>query len=60
MTVTELRKFLEKIEKDGKGDRLISVVSCENCDPIDDDLDKWVEINICAEEAPDGTITISD
>ena len=60
MTVTELRKFLEEMEKQGKGDRPISVVSCENCDPIDEGLDKWVEKDVYAYEVPGETITISD
>ena len=60
MTVTELRKSLEKMEKDGKGDILIAVVSCQNCESIDPYTDMWTETDICAYEAPDGTIAISD
>lgn len=34
MTVTELRIFLEKMEKEGKGECEICVVGSLNCDPL--------------------------
>ena len=42
MTDNELRMFLEEMEKEGKGDCKICVVSSENCEPIGDYYSKYV------------------
>lgn len=60
MTVTELRKMLEKLEKDGHGDAEISVVSSANCEPISEYYDKWTTDIAPYFDEIDGTFTICD
>ena len=59
MTVKELRMFLEEMEKQGKGDCKICVVSSENCEPIGD-YDKFVTNVTPYYDNMDNTITITD
>lgn len=60
MTITELREQLEMLEKQGHGDREISVVSAENCEPISTYYNKWTtDIDVYI-DGGDGTLTISD
>ena len=59
MTVKELRMFLEEMEKEGKGDCKICVVSSENCEPIGD-YSKYVTDITPYYDGIDGTVTITD
>ena len=59
MTVRELRMFLEEMEKEGKGDCKICVVSSENCETIGD-YDKFVTNVTPYYDDMDNTITITD
>ena len=60
MTVRELRMFLEEMEKEGKGDCKICVVSSENCEPIEDYYNKYVTDITPYYDSTDGTVTITD
>ena len=60
MTVRELRMFLEEMEKAGKGDCKICVVSSENCEPIEDYYNKYVTDITPYYDSTDGTVTITD
>ena len=60
MTVKELRMFLEEMEKEGKGDCKICVVSSLNCEPIGDD-DKFITDDVTPYyDDLDDTVTITD
>ena len=60
MTVKELRMFLEEMEKEGKGDCKICVVSSLNCDTIGD-YDKFITEDVKSYyDDLDDTITITD
>lgn len=60
MTVKELRMFLEKMEKEGKGDCKICVVSSWNCEPTGDN-DKFITDDVKSYyDDLDDTITITD
>ena len=60
MTVSELKKQLEKFEKEGKGDCLICIVNSE-CEPISQYSDKFTTDDIDAYyDGCDGTITITN
>ena len=59
MTVRELRMFLEEMEKEGKGDCKICVVSSANCETTGD-YDKFVTDVTPFYDDWDNTITITD
>lgn len=60
MTVRELRMFLEEMEKEGKGDCKICVVSSLNCEPIGD-YDKFITDDVKSYyDDLDNTVTITD
>ena len=60
MTVRELRMFLEEMEKEGKGDCKICVVSSANCEPVEDYYSKYVTDITPYYDGTDGTVTITD
>ena len=60
MTVRELRMFLEEMEKEGKGDCKICVVSSANCEPVEDYYTKYVTDITPYYDGTDGTVTITD
>ena len=60
MTVRELRMFLEEMEKEGRGDCKICVVSSENCEPIGDYYSKYVTDITPYYDGTDDTVTITD
>lgn len=60
MTITELRKRLEKLELEGKGEYKIETVSFRNCEPISEALPKYTaDIEIDVDES-DKTLLITD
>ena len=60
MTVSELKKQLEKLEKEGKGDCLICIVDSE-CEPISRYSDKFTTNDIDVYyDSYDGTIMITN
>lgn len=60
MTITELRKRLEKLELEGKGEYKIETVSSRNCEPISEALPKYTtDIEIDVDES-DKTLLITD
>ena len=58
MTVRELRMFLEEMEKKGRGDAKICIVSID-CEPIGD-CDKFVTNIRPYYDDTDNTVTITD
>ena len=60
MTVRELRMFLEEMEKEGKGDCKICVVSSENCEPVGAYYSKYVTDITPYYDGTDDTVTITD
>lgn len=60
MTVSELKKQLEKLEKEGKGDCLICIVDSE-CEPTSRYSDKFTTNDIDVYyDGYDGTIMITN
>ena len=60
MTVSELRKQLEALEKEGKGECQICIVRSD-CEPISEYYDKYTTDDIEAYyDSTDGTVTITD
>ena len=60
MTVSELRMFLEKMEKEGRSDCKICVVSSENCEPVGTYYSKYVIDITPYYDSTDDTVTITD
>ena len=52
--------FLEEMEKEGRSDCKICVVSSENCEPIEDYYSKYVTDITPYYDSTDGTVTITD
>ena len=60
MTVSELKKQLEKLEEEGKGDCLICIVNSE-CEPTSRYVDKFTTDDIDAYyDSCDGAVTITN
>lgn len=60
MTITELRKQLEKLEEKGKGEYKIEAVSFRHCEPISEALPKYTtDIELDIDES-DKTLLITD
>ena len=59
MTITELREMLENLERKGKGNCEICVVSA-NCEPISEYYEKWTTDVGAYFDNVDNTFTISD
>ena len=60
MTVKELRMFLEEMEKEGKGDCKICVVSSQYCDALRDYYKLFTDdVKLCYDDTDD-TVTITD